>query len=329
MGSGAWQRSRAAAVKALVTGAAGFIGSHVLAALVASGAQVRGFDRATPGDLPAGAEFVQGDLLDRDALRHALTGCDAVFHLAALYSYSPGDAAAMERVNVQGTRAVIEEAGSRRIVHTSSCATCGPVAGRAATEADTPAPWELRVPYKRTKIAGEQLMLDAAAQGANVVIVNPTTPVGPGDLRPTPTGKMVADVVSGRARAYLAGSALNVVAVEDVARGHLLAFERGRVGQRYLLGGENLSMQEVFSAICAAVGRSAPRLAVPWRAAFCAAWVASHVVHEPRLLLLDGVRVARWPMRFDDSLARAELEYTSEPAASALARAAPAVAPRA
>jgi dihydroflavonol-4-reductase len=316
-------------VKALVTGASGFIGSHVIAALVASGALVRGFDRATPADLPAGAEFAQGDLLDRDALRHALTGCDAVFHLAALYSYSPGDAAAMERVNVQGTRLVIEEAGSRRIVHTSSCATCGPVAGRAATEADTPAPWELRIPYKRTKIAGERLMLDAAARGGNVVIVNPTTPVGPGDLRPTPTGKMVADVASGRARAYLAASALNIVAVEDVARGHLLAFERGRVGERYLLGGENVSMQEVFSAICAAVGRSAPRLAVPWRAAFCAAWVASRVVREPRLLLLDEVRVARWPMRFDDSLARAELGYTSEPAASALARAARAVAPRA
>jgi dihydroflavonol-4-reductase len=316
-------------VKALVTGASGFIGSHVVAALASSGAEVRAFDRRTPADLPSGAEFAQGDLLDREALRRALAGCDAVFHLAALYSYARRDTAAMERINVEGTRTLIEEAGSRRIVHTASCATCGPVAGRAATEADTAAAWELRVPYKRTKIAGERLMLDAAARGANVVIVNPTTPVGPGDLRPTPTGKMVADVANGRARAYLAGSALNVVAVEDVARGHLLAFERGRVGQRYLLGGENVSMQAVFGAICAAVGRSAPRLAVPWRAAFCAAWVASQVVREPRLLVLDEVRVARWPMRFDDSLARAELDYTSEPAASALARAARAVAPRA
>jgi dihydroflavonol-4-reductase len=170
-------------------------------------------------------------------------------------------------------------------------------------------------------------MLDAAARGSDVVIVNPTTPVGPGDLRPTPTGKMVADVASGRARAYLASGALNVVAVEDVARGHLLAFERGRIGQRYLLGGENLSMRAVFSVICAAVGRDPPRLAVPWRAALGAAWITSHLVREPRLLLLDEVRVARWPMRFDDSLARAELGYTSEPAASALARAARAAAP--
>ena len=314
-------------MRALVTGAAGFIGSHVVAALAAGGAQVRAFDRLAPADLPAGAEFAQGDLLDRDALRRALTGCDAVFHLAALYSYSPRDAAAMERVNVEGTRIVIEEAGSRRIVHTASCATCGPVAGRAATEADTPAAWELRVPYKRTKIAGERLALEAAARGANVVIVNPTTPVGPGDRRPTPTGKMVADVASGRARAYLARSALNVVAVEDVARGHLLAFERGRAGQRYLLGGENLSMREAFGAICVAVGRAAPRLAVPWTAAYGAAWLAGRVLRDPKLLLIDEVRVARWPMLFDDALARAELGYTSEPATSALARAARSVAP--
>jgi dihydroflavonol-4-reductase len=313
-------------VKALVTGAAGFIGSHVVAALASSGAEVRAFDRRAPAVLPSAAEFAQGDLLDREALRRALAGCDAVFHLAALYSYSRCDAAAMERINVAGTRTLIEEAGSRRIVHTSSCATCGPVAGRAATEADSPAAWELRVPYKRTKIAGERLALDAAARGANIVVVNPTTPVGPGDRRPTPTGKMVADVAAGRTRAYLAGSALNVVAVEDVARGHLLAFERGRVGQRYLLGGENLSMRETFGAICAAVGRPAPRLAVPWAAAYGAAWIAARLLPEPKLLVIDEVRIARWPMLFDDALARAELGYSSEPATSALARAARAVA---
>src|SRR5205085_5800431 len=125
----------------------------------------------------------------------------------------------------------------RRIVHTSSCATCGPVRGRPATEDDAPPEWELRVPYKRTKLAGERLALQAAAGGADVVVVNPTTPVGPGDRRPTPTGKMIADVARGGARAYLAASALNIVAVEDLARGHVLAFERGRAGRRYLLGG--------------------------------------------------------------------------------------------
>ena len=314
-------------MRALVTGAAGFIGSHVVAALVASGAEVRAFDLRPPVDLPPGAQFALGDVLERGTLRAALRGCDTVFHLAALYSYSPRDAAAMERVNVEGTRAVIEEAGSRRIVHTASCATCGPVAGRAATEADTPAAWELRVPYKRTKIAGERLALDAARRGADIVVVNPTTPVGPGARRPTPTGKMVADVASGRARAYLASGALNIVAVEDVARGHLLAYNRGRAGQRYLLGGENLSMREAFGTICAAVGRTPPRIGVPWWAACAAAWIAAEVRREPKLLVLDEVRVARWPMLFDDSLARAELGYTSEPAASALVRAARSLEP--
>ena len=315
-------------MKALVTGAAGFIGSHVVAALAAAGASVRAFDLRAPPQLPPGAELAQGDLLDRNALRRALAGCDTVFHLAALYSYSPRDAAAMERVNVEGTRVLLEEAGARRIVHTSSCGTCGPVAGRAATEADAPAAWELRVPYKRTKLAGERLALAAAARGANVVIVNPTTPVGPGDRRPTPTGKMVADVAGGRARAYLARSALNIVAVEDVARGHLLACERGRTGQRYLLGGENLSMKDTFAAIADAAGRRPPRLAVPWFAAYGAARAASMLAREPRLLLLDEVRVARWPMLFDDALARAELGYRSEPAATALARAVRALRPQ-
>ncbi|MGH2850393.1 MAG: NAD-dependent epimerase/dehydratase family protein [Solirubrobacteraceae bacterium] len=307
-------------MRALVTGASGFIGSHVVTAMTAAGASVRGFDAREPASLAATAEFARGDILDPDALRRALADCDAVIHVAAIYSYRRADAAAMERVNVEGTRAVLEAAGSRRIVHTSSCATCGPVRGRAATEEDEPAVWELRVPYKRTKLAGERLALAAGA-----VVVNPTTPVGPGDVRPTPTGKMVADVAAGRARGYLAGGALNIVAVEDVARGHALALEHGRAGRRYLLGGENLAMRDVFAAICSAAGRPAPRLAVPWHAAYAAAWVAGRLRHEPSLLVLDEVRVARRPMCFDDSRARRELGYSSEPAASALARAARAV----
>lgn len=314
-------------MKALVTGAAGFIGSHVVDALSAAGAEVRGFDlqEAVGAD-----EFVVGDILDPHALSRALDGCDAVFHLAAAYSYDRADAALMERVNVAGTRALLDAAirGSRarRIVHTSSCATCGPVAGRAATEADRPAAWEMRVAYKRTKRDGEALALRAAAEGADVVIVNPTTPVGPGDRRPTPTGEMVADVARGRARAYLARGALNIVAVEDVAAGHLLAFERGRSAQRYLLGGENMAMREVFAAIATAADRSAPRLPIPWSLAYAAARAADPAFRilgrEPKMLKLDEVRVARWPMTFDDGLARQELGYRSRPAATALAAAA-------
>jgi dihydroflavonol-4-reductase len=235
----------------------------------------------------------------------------------------------MEAVNVAGTRAVLDAVarnGRRRTVHTSSCATCGPVRGRAATEADAPPGWELSIPYKRTKIAGERLALAAARDGQDVVIVNPTTPVGPGDRRPTPTGKMIADVASGRARAYLAGSAINVVAVEDVAAGHLRAHERGRSGERYLLGGENLSLRDVFSVIARAAGHDAPRMPVPWPLAYAAARVAAVLTamrgREPQLLVPDEVRLARLPMRFDDTRARLELGHTSRPAAETLAAAA-------
>jgi dihydroflavonol-4-reductase len=200
------------------------------------------------------------------------------------------------------------------------------VRGRPATEKDRPTAWELRVPYKRTKLDGETLALRAAHEGGDVVVVNPTTPIGPGDHRPTPTGKMVADVASGRAKGYLAAGALNIVAVEDVAAGQLLAFEHGRVGQRYLLGGENLTLREVFGAVAHATGRSAPRIPVPWTLAYLAAQLSDRaariVDREPTLLVLDEVRVARWPMTFDDSLARRELGYTSRSAAVALEAAA-------
>ena len=235
----------------------------------------------------------------------------------------------MRAVNVEGTRAVLDaaaRAGVRRVVHTSSCATCGPVAGRAATEADAPPAWELAVPYKRTKLEGERLALAAARDGLDVVVVNPTTPVGPGDRRPTPTGKMVADVARGRARAYLTGAALNVVAVEDVAAGHLLAHERGRSGERYLLGGENLSLREVFALVAVAAGRRPPRVRVPWPLAHAAARTSDAALRlvgrEPSLLVLDEVRLARLSMTFDDAKARRELGYTSRPACEALAAAA-------
>jgi dihydroflavonol-4-reductase len=323
-------------MRALVTGATGFIGRHVVAALVGAGAEVRAFDRnRLRGTLPdrspatrAGVEFVQGDVLDSDAVRRAVEGCDAVFHLAAVYSYARGDAALMRAVNVDGTRNVLDAAlrgGRRRIVHTSSCATCGPVPGRPATERDLP-PRELTVPYKRTKLEGERLALAAARGGADVVVVNPTTPVGLGDVRPTPTGKMVADVARGRARAYLARSALNVVAVEDVALGHVLAFEHGQTGERYLLGGDDMTVREVFAVIAQAAGLPAPRLPVPWTAAYAAARVADALCRligrEPELLVLDEVRAGRLPHLFDDAKARAELGYVSRPAIEVLAEAA-------
>lgn len=304
-------------MRALVTGASGFIGRHLVAALEAAGVEVREFDYATGLDV-----------LDPEAVRRAVDGCDTVFHLAAVYSYARADASLMEAVNVEGTRNVLNAAvggPARRIVHTSTCATCGPVPGRRATERDNPPAADLRIPYKRTKVHGERLALDAAREGHDVVVVNPTVPVGPGDLRPTPTGKMVADVASGRARGYLAQSALNVVAVEDVASGHLQAFEHGRAGERYLLGGEDMSIRSVFATVARAAGRPAPRIGVPWGLAYAAAVAANAALRpvgrEPELLLLDEVRSGRLPHLFDDRKARQELGYTSRPADQALAEA--------
>ncbi|HYZ28650.1 MAG TPA: NAD-dependent epimerase/dehydratase family protein [Thermoleophilaceae bacterium] len=320
-------------MRALVTGAAGFIGRHVAAALLDAGAEVRGFDLRAADGARDGFEPIAGDILDRDALVKALDHCDAVFHLAALYSYNRSDAARMRAVNVDGTRALLDAVARMptrpRVVYTSSCATCGPVAGRAANEGDGPPSWELVVPYKRSKLDAERLALDAAAAGQDVVVVNPTTPVGPGDDRPTPTGKMVRDVVAGKAPAYLAGSVLNIVAVQDVARSHVRAFERARAGQRYLLGGENMSMRDVFGAIARAAGRPAPRVALPWAPVYAAARAADALMRplgrEPRLLVLDEVRLARLPMAFDDAKARRELGHESRPGVVALAEAAVAV----
>jgi dihydroflavonol-4-reductase len=275
-------------VKAYVTGATGFVGSHVAAELRAQGADVRD-------------ERI--DLLDGAGLERIVEGCDAVFHVAALYSYTapPSD---FERVNVEGTRAVLEACvakGVRRLVHTSTAGTCGPVAGREASEGDTPPSWELAVPYKRTKLAAEQLVLAAAGRGLDAVVVNPTTPVGPGDAKPTPTGRMIAGVARGRIRAYLPGTGLNVVDVRDVARGHVLAYEKGTRGERYILGGENVSLRELFARIARLAGRRPPRLRIPYAAAQAAAAL--------RLANQDEVRLARVPMYFTSEKARSRLGY--------------------
>ena len=272
---------------------------------------MRAFDRREPRALPAGADFAPGDVLDRDALRRALDGVDAVFHLAALYSYARarrgGDGARQRRGHARGAR------GGRRAARRPHLLVRDLRSGRAAAprpRATSRRAGSCASPTSATKLAGERLALAAAARGADVVVVNPTTPVGPGDRAPDADRQDGRRRRRGRARAYLAGSALNIVAVEDVARGHLLAYERGRAGRRYLLGGENLSMRAVFAAICAAVGApaAARRGAVDARLRRRAA-VARARARARRLLVLDEVRVARWPMRFDDARARSELGY--------------------
>ncbi len=284
-----------------VTGADGFIGSHVVRVLRERGAEVR-------------TDFV--DLLDSAGLERVMKGCEALVHVAALYSYDPADEPELERVNVEGTRTVLAAAartGVRRIVHTSTCGTCGPVAGRAATEEDGPPDWELAVPYKRTKLGAERLVLAAAREGADAVVVNPTTPIGDGDRRPTPTGAMVAGVARGRFRAYLPGTGVNVVDVRDVALGHALALERGRTGERYLLGGVDLWLGELFGAIATAAGRPRPRLRVPYAAARAAAALG--------LTNRQEVELARLPMFFSSAKAERELGYRPGPVEPAIARA--------
>ncbi|MCC6223077.1 MAG: NAD-dependent epimerase/dehydratase family protein [Thermoleophilia bacterium] len=287
-------------MKVYVTGASGFVGAHVARELAERGADVR-------------AERV--DLLDPDGLRRAVAGREAVFHVAALYSYD-ADPAVIERVNVEGTRNVIEACvreGVRRLVHTSTAGTCGPVPGREATEADGPPAWELEVPYKRTKLAAERLVLEAARAGLDAVVVNPTAPVGDGDRKPTPTGRMVAGVASGRIRGYVATTGLNVVDVRDVARGHALALERGGRGERYLLGGVNLPLVDLFAAIADLAGVTRPALRVPYAASVLAA----------RLGLANPgeVRLARVPMYFSSGKARSVLGYEPGPVTPALVRA--------
>lgn len=283
-----------------VTGGSGFIGRHVVRELARAGAEVR-------------AERV--DLLDRAGLARVVRGCEAVVHVAALYSYSePADA--LELVNVEGTRRLLQacvDAGVRRVVYTSTAGTCGPVASRPATELDAPPEWELSVPYKRTKLAAERLVLAAARDGLEPVVVNPTAPVGEGDRRPTPTGAMVAGVASGRYRGYVDGTGLNVVDVRDVARGHVLALERGRAGERYLLGGVNLWLEEIFAALASLAGRPRPRIRVPYSLARAAAALG--------LVNRNEVKLARLPMFFSSAKAEAQLGYRPGPVEPALARA--------
>ncbi len=285
-------------MRVYVTGASGFVGSHVARELAEHGAEVR-------------TERV--DLLDPAGLSRIVKGCDAVFHVAALYSYD-ADPRMIEQVNVEGTRNVIaacREQNVARLVHTSTAGTCGPVAGREATEADTPPDWELAVPYKRTKLVSEQLVLEAAAAGLDAVVVNPTAPVGEGDHKPTPTGRMVAGVATGKIRGYVATTGLNVVAVRDVARGHVLALERGVRGERYLLGGVNLALADLFAAIADLAHRPRPRLRVPYALATIAA--------KAGLANRDEVRLARLPMYFSSKKAQNMLGYQPGPVLPALA----------
>jgi dihydroflavonol-4-reductase len=314
----------------LVTGATGFIGSAVVRRLLEAGHDVRALvrpisDRRNVSGLPI--DIVVGDLQRPDSLAAALHGCEALFHVAADYRLWVRDDRAMLATNVDGTRRLMNaagEAGVRRIVYTSSVAVIGHAAdGRPADEAAEVRLEDMIGPYKRSKFLAEQIVRDLAERGLPVVIVNPTAPVGPRDIKPTPTGRMIAQAAAGRLPAYV-DTGLNIVDVDDVAHGHLLAFERGRIGERYILGGENMTLREILALIAHLMGRPAPRLRIPYGCALavaCGAEAWSRLFGGEPLANLDAVRMARVPMFFGSTKARDELGFRARPAAEALARA--------
>jgi len=313
-------------MKALVTGATGFVGSAVARALCSAGWQVRalaraGSDRLNLRELPV--EIASGDLADPRSLEAALLGCEALFHVAADYRLGVAEAGQLYRTNVEGTRNLLDAArrsGVQRIVYTSSVATVGlPPDGTPGNE-DTPVTLDDMVGhYKRSKFLAEELVREFVRAGAPVVIVNPSTPVGPGDLKPTPTGRMVLDAAAGRTPAYV-DTGLNIVHVDDVAAGHLQAFARGRIGERYILGGENLTLREILVQITRLAGRSPPRIRLPHSALLPVAYASealARVTGAAARVTVEAVRLARKHMYFSSAKAVRELGYSWRPPSGA------------
>jgi len=301
---------------ALVTGGTGFVGANLVRELLTAGASVRvlarqGSDRRALAGLPL--EIAEGDLLDRASLRRAVAGANHVYHVAADYRLWARQPQAIYRSNVDGTRFILEEAaqaGSHRIVYTSTVGALGiPKDGTPGTE-ETPVCLEDMVgPYKRSKFLAEQVAVELAAQGAPIVVVNPSAPVGPWDIKPTPTGQMVIDFMRGKMFATM-DTGLNLVHVRDVARGHLLAAERGTIGEKYILGHENVSLDTIGALLAEITGVRPPRWRVPypvaWGGALCIETVARLTGGIPRVSL-TAVRMARKHMYFSSAKAVREL----------------------
>ncbi|HEY1385624.1 MAG TPA: hopanoid-associated sugar epimerase [Dongiaceae bacterium] len=312
----------------LVTGAAGFIGSAVVRALLAKGASVRVFVRPTSDsgnldDLPV--ERLFGDLRDRRSVDRAVRDCEAVFHVAADYRLWVPQPKEMFANNVDGTRNVMlaaGEAGVPRIVYTSSVATLGLPQDVAAADEDTPATQaDMIGPYKQSKFAAEAVVRAMVAdKGLPAVIVHPSTPIGPWDRRPTPTGQIIVEAASGHMPAYV-DTGLNMVHVDDVAEGHLLALEQGKPGERFILGGDNLTLKEILVQIGDVTGRPAPRIQVPHKVVMPIAAMAEmwgRISHREPFVTLDGVRLARKKMFFSSERAKRRLGYRPRPASEAI-----------
>ncbi len=303
---------------ALVTGATGFVGSAVVRALLSDGVRVRALARrSSPKANLDGLdiELAEGDMRDAAAVREAAEGARYVFHVAADYRLWAPDPEEIMRANVEGTRTVMEAAagaGAERIVYTSSVATLKPLAGGTpADETSALSEDEAIGAYKKSKVAAERLVEAMVGDGLPAVIVNPSAPVGPRDLRPTPTGRMILEAASGRIPAFV-DTGLNIVHVDDVASGHLLALRKGRIGERYILGGENMTLAELLARIARLVGRTPPRLSLPrwplYPIAYAAEALARMTGREP-FVTVDGLRMSEYLMYFTSAKAERELGY--------------------
>lgn len=311
-----------------VTGATGFVGSHVVRQLLRRGDRVRILARnsSRKANVEAlGCEIAIGDLRDPMSLLRCVQGCGRVYHVAAdyrLWARNPQD---IYDNNVGGTRNLLSaccEAGIEKVVYTSTVGTIGLRKDGVPADEESPVKLDDMIGhYKRSKFMAEQVAREFAASGLPVIIVNPTTPIGPGDIKPTPTGKIILEAIKGRMPAYVE-TGLNLVGVEDVARGHLLAEERGREGERYILGGENWSLEEILDGLARICGSHKPRFRIPWMLALVAGYVENFFVgtifgREP-FIPLEGVRMARYKMYISSEKARTELGYNPEPVEKAL-----------
>ena len=314
----------------LVTGASGFIGGHVARLLVERGCRVRALIRPTSdlrGIVDLSVERVVGDLRDPDSLTRALGGCEMVYHVAADYRLWAPDPDELYRSNVDGTRNLLEaarQAGVRRVVYTSTVGCIGVRGDGTLGDEESPVSLaDMTGAYKRSKFLAEQVALEYARGGLPVVVVNPTAPVGDRDVKPTPTGRIIVDFFQGRMPAYV-DTGLNLVDVRDVAQGHLLAAERGRPGERYILGARNMTLREILEELGRLGGRPAPKVRIPYGVAW--AYAAAGTVwarwsgKEPRASL-DAVRMSRKKMFVRTAKAERELGFQPCPVEEALRRA--------